>query len=1282
MVAVFGLLSVVMALCRPCTADELFTVTLGRPQREYAPERVNAPCGVAIPEPVRSNNYTGVRETLSEHRLYRVNIPITITCHAARTPKMATLCYAFSYDVRRDDTIRAPAAMTNFPLGKLRIIDVPLRPGATTWTVTSDWLLEMDPSIWRPRDRYIEESNRGRTRVRQQQTRSARSSRALSSFIFPYRLTAWVPQRGLDGAWYEATYPHVMVRSVEGTESVNGIAVYAFTDNANLNGAGTLNLEGLRKLAEHCVATADSPYQRTFAYTNQWMLRPWAGTVMRTSDHALRAAMLARILRETPDDSDAADLLLHELVQLGDAERAFRVYQECAARFPALQEYWFELYYNALSNPAAKRAALTAVRREYPHCAFALEKLTEESMAGELWGLARRLCNEWQAREPGNPRIFLYQATIATAERRDDDARRALTTALVLTAPMDTAVTGMYRRGSAAYLEYLRGCVASTNHFADARMYFRRALRLDDSYFPAAVELARLYMTNVVAYAAQEYVTRALRAAPEHPATLSLAGQMPGARVGGGAIERLRGQLLPRAQQALLRGDWTNAADLTRCLLDADPAHIETRLLHARALQHLQLYDEASRTLYDISARGQTDARVVAAWADLCHAIDNDLSVIVISEQPIDWEQRQLELWQRARAGAAREPRSLLELAILHLRRNDVDSAFLALRDLFKHAPSPELAQWLGDVCMRKAREHVYLTIPSIPGRSYLREAQDWYRGTGANRGANPTAINELGTPGAYRGLWEAARLSSDKTVDPLVFLRAGLRRYPAAGELRSDLIRSAAEHGALAPLLWVPYTNAIQRQLPLHPDVVESMIAVATALRDNAALAAAYELKAALIARWDALLNSNITSRREYTAPALVFAFERDNRTSFVLRRLAYMTPYQANDWYAIRSRYTMSDLLNGRTRWWRRREFVLQGYDALFEARRLGMAISNAAPGAVNAGSLYGSLMGQLELTRVYPPSEAYGYELQRCFDRPRTRVTGQVRTLPARGAVGAQTPPALPAVIPGGDWVPAAAGTAFVPPRVLFDLLRQTDMPRALPWFDGVARHVSSRAMLRMPSHDTMLQLTGFAAQHNIAVTGYVDAASMCIEQAAPVGLLDTNLWPMLAASDCKQSLTLLPSMFMSALSGGVSGLTVRATSYDELNPYRLLLVLTPAPLEDGWRTAAQEALVFDWLWTSLTTMSVRVFCRTFGDADGMPLDRVGLLLGELPATAPATLTWRLDQRNVSVALADGQHYSVAHALSAYAWPRGLFASFALIPNRAEHVFAFDELTLVGQ
>ena len=80
--------------------------------------------------------------------------------------------------------------------------------------------------------------------------------------------------------------------------------------------------------------------------------------------------------------------------------------------------------------------------------------------------------------------------------------------------------------------------------------------------------------------------------------------------------------------------------------------------------------------------------------------------------------------------------------------------------------------------------------------------------------------------------------------------------------------------------------------------------------------------------------------------------------------------------------------------------------------------------------------------------------------------------------------------------------------------------------------------------------------------------------------------------------------------------------------------------------------------------------------------MPLDSIGLLLGELPAAAPATFAWRIDRRNISVETTGGQRFSAAHALSAYAWPRGLFASFVVVPNRAEHVFAFDGLTLAGQ
>jgi len=1255
--------------CGSTWAEPLITVELGSPRREEAPGVIESPYGVAIPASGNSNNFARVREEACAQHIYRLQVPVRITCHAASVPRMATLCYAFAYESRQDDLRPSLRALTNLLAASLQVVDIPLQAGITEWTLTSRWMVELDPRLWGASDGYLEEARNGRTRQRSRAARGTATSRALSSFFLPYRLAMWVPEQGLDGAWPESEFPHLVIREVQGNEAVAGLAVYVFTGAAHLSGGGTTDNRGLEQLVQQFLPQAVNPHRQAPIFTNTWEARGWAGAIAHATDPSLRAALLARVTREQPDDRDAADLLLRTLAQQDDASRAYRVYQQYAQRFGDLSEHWFQQYYQAVGEAMARRAALVAFRRAHPESAWALEQLTEEMIADEQWGLARRLVTEWLAREPSNATVYVRAAHIAEAQHREDDARRYLTTALAIVLPLDTVVTGMYHRGSAAYREYLLGMDAlRDNEYERARAYLRQAVAHDPTFYPAMLAQAQFFLTNAIASAARRELNLALRVAPDHPAALSMLARQQTRRRASSAsvVERLRAVLQPRIDAAMLRQDWTNVATMTRVLLEAAPEHTPTRVAYALALLRVQQYDDASAALRAVAQREQGSAPVRAAWAELCRAMDEDQSVVVVSERPLDWHQRQIELWQSVQAAAPRDVRALLELALLYRQHDRWDDFFAALGALYKCAPWPSVALWLGDTCLQKADGQPNATIPRQPGRTYLQEARECYQKTGVTRNEGPRSRIDFGMPSAYVGYARCAELNAGAQDDPLAFIRAGTRRFPAAPEPRAALIASAARHQLLAPLLWQPYTNQLMTLFGMRADVLTAVAVLHKELGQMPAYATNCAQQAALLVRCYAALFPQSMARQEYRRPAQVYVLDHDARTTFAARRLAFLTPAEAYDWYAIRSRYTAADLLNGATRWWQRRAMLERGLDALAEAERSLGYSTNATYARAVYEALYQPQMSALQLDVKMNVVAAYVTELYKCFGRSRTTSARTPRRLFEHRIEDQQHEvDTLPAMITCEQALPEEVRAYFVPPDLLFATLWRSDAVRATPWWNGAAWRLVPQRVVQAPSADWNFSAASGRIRTPGLVTGVVAQGMLSFAQQAAASPAETNRAAVTLLQGTDARVPMLPCMFAGAVTGAIWQLDLRAQQFHTEQPPRLLLALTPAPLADDVRDSGDEALVLAWQWSSLTSVTLRVYARAAALEQGMQPGQIGVPLGELQAPDASDFFWRVDGNNISVWCTNTpQQISAAHGLSAYAWPRGMYLTAQLI------------------
>jgi hypothetical protein len=570
---------------------------------------------------------------------------------------------------------------------------------------------------------------------------------------------------------------------------------------------------------------------------------------------------------------------------------------------------------------------------------------------------------------------------------------------------------------------------------------------------------------------------------------------------------------------------------------------------------------------------------------------------------------------------------------------------------------------------LRQAYEEPGATMPQQPGRTYLTDAREWYQKTGVTRETGPRMRIEFGLPAAYVGCARSATLRAGTLDDPMTFLRAGLRRFPDAPDVRAAMIAGALSHDLVAPLLWQPYTNQLVALFGMREDVASAMAALEKQVGTPAARADALARQAAVLARCHTALFREPMSRMEYRRPAQVYVLNHDARTSFAARRLAFLTPAEAYDWYAIRSRYAAADLLNGTTRWWRRRSVLERGLDWLNEAGRLLGNPTNETYAGEVLGRVYQPLMGQYQLYENMSPAAAYVTELHDCFGRTRERAVRARRPMALRAQTGQQfVIEQLPALITSDATLPEEARLWFVPPQTLFSVLWRSDAVRATPWWDGAAWRVVPVSQVVLP--DAMWQFSaGGGTRTPGLVTGMVARGGISFAQRAPGSPAETNRAAVALLQATASRVPMLPSMFAGTLTGAVWELDLKAVQFDGAQPPRAALVFSPVPLSQDVRAAGNEALILLWQWTSLTTTLCRVYTRSAGVEDSLQPGEFGVSLGELHVPDGSDFGWRVDRGSITVWCGSNAtaRVSAAHGLSAYAWPRGIYLATQVIISR---------------
>jgi len=596
-------LGAVLALCAAHGERESITAVMGGVQREYAREAIPLSYVLVDSRTRRVGAtdvpvYTDIRSFLSAQRAYRVHVPLTIVVRQGANCGNARIAYGFVFTAKGAKDAAAEPVMAT-----IHWSDLPLEPGPNEWTLTSDWVIECDKQLVTAGHGFLVETSNGMIETRDKPGKNDKVVGSVADMLFPFQMSHWPLRSGMAGSWVESEFPNLELRDVRGDEQFQKANFMVFTDDETSPGVGSMSTDMMGSLVRNALATWVNPYLRA-TYTNTWSSQPWATNVAAIDDSGLQGAYLAYYLRNNPNDADANDLLLKNLVNRGEQELAGRVYTRSVNAFPQWEEYWFRQYLPCCSNAVERRAELIAFRRDHPDSVFALEQLSASYVAEGEWRLAKKMTQRWLELQPSNVFAHAAMATICKAQGLGNAAQAELSRIIRLVQPLDPAVTGFYGRGTAAYRQFLLADAAlNASNIDRGVMLLRTSLAADPAYYPALLENGDHYLRYGVPGSARDSFAGALEVVPSHPRALAGMAALYAASGKTKSIRRYQDQLWTTLRpliddQAAYR-NWTNVATLAKYVLTGSPGQAEALKRYIQALIKLRLYDEASRLLYE-----------------------------------------------------------------------------------------------------------------------------------------------------------------------------------------------------------------------------------------------------------------------------------------------------------------------------------------------------------------------------------------------------------------------------------------------------------------------------------------------------------------------------------------------------------------------------------------------------------------------------------------------------------------------------------------------------------
>jgi|GEM_PF-2596221 len=1243
---------------------EPFSITVGSPQIEYSASsfpytfasldiKDRQTAGAALPE------YHNLQTYHSDHKFFRVNLTLTITPRSGGVPEIISILYSFSYnseiyELTEEGKIHNKKKI-DFPL---KLEEIPIKKtGITKWTITSPWMVKSPREYWDPYKGGFVRSDSGRYELVREAKKFHAFFEPISKFYFPFDISYW-SEKYSEKKWPEILFPSFTVRKVEGNETYSGCKFQVFTGGLSDPATGNIGLPTLHSFVNQVTNDWENPYENKNVYSNNWEKKEWAAKYRKIVAQDLKTAFLARICLADPNDSDAADLLLQNLAEKKDNEKARQVYLRCKLTWPKFSEYWFNIYYKSLQNEVTKRAAVMAFRRDHPDSGFALGTLVRMLIDSGRLSAANSLHNIWKEKEPSNIFVYAAEAQLAKSQNNTQKEKQALSKIIQLSGDK-SKINISSKAASRCYQLYLAALnLIKSKKYNTALINLRTAINANTNFVPAYVAMGETYADLKVFGLAKKQFEAAFALDPENPAVL--AGLIRYSTPKAKYQKKLWTVLKPEINIQKNKGNWTNALNIAQfaypLLEGSNPLLIDLVVSYAESLIELKLYENASVILYDISQKNPDNPKLNYLWGEFSEKIHNDPNFLLLENRPFDWKENAVKAYNKVIKDAPKTKEAYSRLAILYVQHGELSKAFKFLEKLYRIAPSGELALWIADICFLKSLKNSKEIVPGSSSKTYLETARDFYK----------KASLKGPSPAANLGLIRTEKLLKK---DPAPSIRQSLKSFPGSPELRAEKIRLHVETETAAPILWAPYTNMLEELQPYHYD---SLLTFNSLFKQRNLKTNEYDslIKLAFsILKMDAIYFSDITSQLEYQQPPEVYTLEKRLGFYFKLKKQLFLKPVQAYPWYAIRSKYKKNDLRTGKTKWWKRRKLIMSAYKYLKAAAEINQKAKH-----------YINLLEQ-EFDRSFMLSasscpSAYNSVLATCFyTEPTKRERRRYSTFSLfsdKDSREKDMPSSYqelvnsihtPAIIRDRWALPPSFRELYLPPFALQKIFKLDYKNKFSPVWDYYSFINSRVDFIDCPINSTnFYQWKKNISQHSI-MNLKVSEAGFSVSQTESGGHI-TSSWFGVGGALLTQDRTFpnFSSFLENTFSGAVQNLTLSGAKIDKKHPPEFSLVFSTAPMDCPVEEWYDEALVLQLSWPNHTNPVLRVFAKVFNEEEGMAPGLPGIKLGEISSPAFTNIYFELSKDRIKAGVNFGGgksgYLNLKHKLSPFAWSHGFY------------------------
>ena len=917
------------------------SVSTGAPQTEFSNTIVPQTFVLADSRNRSSGKYRfrefyNLKTFDTNHRLFRVHIPLKIISKQLNGSKVISILYSFNYKYEfYRTTAEGKEHIKRSEVFPVKWEEIPLSDsGITEWMLTSEWMVKSDRELWDPDKGGFAESSDGSFRQAKTARESDRSFTSISDIYFPFKLSYWNESKGVLEKFPEIIFPDLFFREVKGNETFSGVNLEVFAGGLKESSSGNIDLNSLHYLVKNITNGWENPYLKKNSYSNNFLEKSWAIQYKKIAGEKLKAAFLARIFLTAPEDSDAADLLLKTLVAQKENEKANRIYLQCKKRWPEFSEYWFKQYSQCIDDKITHRAAVMAFRQEFPESGFALSKLVNSLIESERWSSAKTLQRLWAEKEPSN--IFAYVAASKIAEANNDKktVKNSLCRIAWLVNCFSEAEKPQPYKNTKAYELYLKAInLLKTEKYNQALSFLRKSIENNQDFVPAYIAMGEIYLNIKILGSAIRQFQEAFKFEPENPAVLS--GMIRSSKNNLIYQKKLWSVLKREIIIEKNKGNWTNALNIAKYALPllTEKLFVSSAISYAESLIKLKLYEDASVLLYKLSDQYPENPKVNYLWGEFSHELSKNPNLLVLVDNPVGWNNKSIDAFNAVLKHKSKSIKAYAQLAILHLEGGFLEKAYENLIKCYLFSPSPDLALWIADICLLEALKSPYAVIPSQPQKKYLDVSKEFYNKVSLI-GKQRYKLKNSFFPVTGEGILKASRISKSKGSEPKPILRRYLELFPEFPELIAEKIKLHTETETAAPIIWIPYTNMLTVLRPCHYEVLSVLGNLYNQRKLKKEEVETLINLAVTILKWDDFYFSEISTKYEYQQPPEIYTLEKKRDFRFVLKKQLFLNPVPAYNWYAIRSKYEKLDLINGRTKWWKRRLLVKTALDILKKA------------------------------------------------------------------------------------------------------------------------------------------------------------------------------------------------------------------------------------------------------------------------------------------------------------------------------------------------------------